>query len=375
VSGELILNFLKVRNPITIAIADVGGDAVGMIRNVAELTIVKNDGASTDDIYCELIPKLLDNGLLSEVKHKIKDITPILAEQFIYDKDSELWRIRPNTKLGSAIPLESRVRFYILDYLRRSERQNKKITLDDIVQDVLPNLVNGEQPTERTILEELRKVAVPQGNKYWRLHEGKEPQIDLGLVYPEDRIIPSLKKSAKEYSHSEIIVLLSRLAQHSKFTPVIGKRERATEALNVSLAKIGGNLSLDDVDSYNRKKIEQIDCIWSLKGIPKIAFEIEMSTAITSGIERFASLLELFPKTAGNLVIVVPGSRWRKLNEVLFKSAYVGHPLFMENKLKYLYIDDLVALYNEFAKRKFLNTESAQNLLNGFLKSPESLIR
>jgi hypothetical protein len=142
-SGELILNFIKVKSPLTLAITDVGSDVVDIIRNVAELVIVKNDGATTDEIYYELIPKLLENGLLSEVKQKINDITPILSTKFDYDDDLQIWKIKPNTRLGSSIPLERRVRFYILDYLRRSERQGKKVTFDEIIQNVLPNLVNG----------------------------------------------------------------------------------------------------------------------------------------------------------------------------------------------------------------------------------------
>ena len=372
-SGELILNFLKVRNPITIAITDVGSDVVDIIRNVAELVIVKNDGATTDEIYYELIPKLLENGLLSEVKQKVNDITPILSMRFDYDDDQRIWKIKPNTKLGSSIPLENRVRFYILDYLRRSERQGKRVTFDEIIQNVLPNLVNGEQPTDKTILEELRKVAAPTEGKYWHLAKDDSSQFGLPLDITTDQQLPSLLKSANELSHNEIIVLLARMAKHCKFVPVIGKRERTADAFGISLAKISGDLSLQEIDDYNRQKIEQIDCIWSLKNLPKVAFEVEKSTTITSGIERFASLLKDYPQTAGLLVLVVPGSRRRKLNDVLFKSQYVGHPMYMENKLTYLYISDLVSLYREFTKRAYLDNKTGLQLLRSFIKAPDSL--
>jgi len=372
-SGELILNFLKVKSPITIALTSVGSDVIGIIKNVAELTVVKNDGASTDTIYHELIPKLLENGLLSEVKQKISDITPILNAQFEYDKVNAVWKIRPNTKLGSSIPLESRVRFYILDYLRRCERQNKKVTFDNIVQNVLPNLVNGEQPTKKTILEELRKVAAPADEKHWKLADQKEPQIDLDLPLLKDQVLPPLAKTESQLNHNDIIVLLSRLANHSGFASVIGKKERTEQAMGVFLAKLSSELKLDDVEDYHKKKIEQIDCVWSIHGIPKVAFEVETSTAIVSGIERFASLLEYHPEIAGHLVLVVPGSRRKKLNDVLFKSTYVGHPLYMENKLKYLFISDLVSLYEAFAKRAYLGQETGLQLLDTFIKPPDSL--
>ncbi len=374
-SGELILNFLKVKNPVTIAITNIGSDAIDIIRNVAELVIVRNDGATTDEIYHELIPKLLENGLLSEVKSKVSDITPILAEKFDYDKNDQQWEIRPNTKLGSSIPLESRVRFYILDYLRRCERQNQRVTFDDIVHNVLPNLINGEQPTKKTILEELRRVAAPADDRHWGLASTTQPQIGLDFDYPKDQVLPSLVQAEKDLSHNEIIVLLARMARHCRFGPVIGKKERTADAYGLSLASLSDDLSMGDIDDYHRKKIEQIDCVWSVKGIPKVAFEVETSTSITTGIERFASLLEFYSRTAGYLVLVVPGSRRRKLNDVLFNSSYVGHPMYMENKVRYLYISDLISLYKAFAKRTYMDNDTGLDLLRTHVKTPDSLKR
>ncbi|MFM7715219.1 MAG: hypothetical protein ACKO7A_21670, partial [Microcystis sp.] len=84
-------------NPQTIAISKVGIDIVQIIKEVAEMTIVKNSGASTEDIYNALIPKLLENGLLTQVKKQIDDITPLLKEEFNFSELDHLWRIRPNT--------------------------------------------------------------------------------------------------------------------------------------------------------------------------------------------------------------------------------------------------------------------------------------
>jgi len=46
-SGELIINFRKVKSPKAIAILDVGSDVVELIKNAAEVTIVRNNGATT----------------------------------------------------------------------------------------------------------------------------------------------------------------------------------------------------------------------------------------------------------------------------------------------------------------------------------------
>src|SRR5258708_35147343 len=140
VSGDLILNFRKVRNPRTLAITSVGSDAVSIIKDSAELSIVQESGATTDKIYSDVIPKLLENGLLGEVSSKIGDITPILNQEFSYDSENKTWHIKPGRKLGCHIPLEHRIRFYVTDYLNYVARLGKHATIDDIVLTVLPKL-------------------------------------------------------------------------------------------------------------------------------------------------------------------------------------------------------------------------------------------
>jgi hypothetical protein len=52
------------------------------------------------------------------------------------------------------------------------------------------------------------------------------------------------------------------------------------------------------------------------------AFEIEKSTPITTGIDRFIELLKLEHGMASRIVIVTPENRKKKLNEVLNESHY-----------------------------------------------------
>jgi len=114
-SGELVLNFRKVERPRTIAIMRLGSDVVRLIKNTAELSIVRGNGATTEDVYNELIPVLLENGLLSDVKKELKDITPLLKEEFDFSRADERWHIRPDTRIGDFIPLNDRIRFYLVD--------------------------------------------------------------------------------------------------------------------------------------------------------------------------------------------------------------------------------------------------------------------
>jgi len=79
---------------------------------------------------------------------------------------------------------------------------------------------------------------------------------------------------------------------------------------------------------------------------------VEESTAITSCIDRFMELLKLDSGVAKKMVIVAPHRRRRKLDSVLTSSHYIGHPLYMENKLAYLFYDDIVKLYTAFIDSK-----------------------
>ena len=171
--------FFKVRNPKSIAISKVGTDIVKLIKEVAELTIVKNTGASTEDIYNALIPKLLENGLLAQVKKQLDDITPLLKEEFDFSNLDNLWRIRPNTKIGCFIPLGDRIRFYLSDYLQLMEREGRPATFDQIIFNVMPNLINGQTPDNQSILSVLEEIAYSPDGKHWQLGQGNVVQIAL----------------------------------------------------------------------------------------------------------------------------------------------------------------------------------------------------
>jgi hypothetical protein len=222
-SGELILNFRKVRNPRTLAITRVGSDAVSLIKDSAELSIVQNDGASTDQIYADLIPKLLENGLLGEVSGKIGDITPILNQEFIYDSSGETWHVKSGRKLGSHIPLAERIRFYVTDFLNQCVRLGSKATIDEIVMTVLPKLKNGTQPTKQKILDEVRKIADPQGGRFWVLRVEQQRGFDF-VESPIGSLAGMEIKPEEEYEHNELLYVLATLGRSAGFECAFLKR-------------------------------------------------------------------------------------------------------------------------------------------------------
>ena len=364
-SGELVLNFIKVRNPKTIAISKVGTDVVQLIKEVAELTIVKNSGASTEDIYNALIPKLLENGLLNQVKKQLDDITPILNEEFIFSELDHLWKIKPNTKIGCFIPLEDRIRFYLIDYLQFLERQEKSATFDQIILNVMPNLINGTTPANQTILNVLEKIAYSPDGKHWQFGKSDiiQMELDLGISF-ENPLFPSLDfpKDPNKIEHDCIIYILAKIALSAGLKVHIGKKEQATSHWNgesfnqLSLNKLPIQKPLTD---WQKNKIQQIDLIWfDNQGDPVFAFEVETSTPITTGIERFMEVLEIFPNLAKSLVLIIPPKRLSKMNKLLKDSHYIGHPLYMENKLVYSFSQKIVEVYQKVSALNPVNLET-----------------
>jgi len=355
-SGEFVLNFRKVRNPKTIAITKVGSNVVSLIRNSAEATIVNNQGASTEAIYSALIPRLLEEGMLGKVTDNLNDITPILDESFKKDEENSVWTLRENHSISNYIPVNDRIRFYLVDFLRQCDKRKSMATFDDIVFNVLPKLTRGVLSTEQTIVDELKKVAHSPDGLHWIL--SKDEQLEFSLLLPEKNITylpPMSQKSEREFEHNEILYMIAKLGSAIGLSLHIGRKESTAfchgEFLSrLSLPELPFKRRLED---YTRRNVEQIDCIWfDNVTMPLFAFEVEHTTDIKGAIDRFIELLKINLNMSQRIILVAPSSRRKKLAEVLTKSHYIGTPMYMENKLAYIYYKDLVRVYDKFTYQK-----------------------
>lgn len=383
-SGELVLNFIKKRTSKAIAISRVGTNVVQLIKEVAELTIVKNSGASTEDIYNALIPKLLENGLLSQVKKQIDDITPLLKQEFNFSDLDNQWRIRPNTKIGCFIPLEDRIRFYLLDYLQSVEREDRVVTFDEIIFNVMPNLINGQTPANQTILNVLEQIAYSPDGQHWRLGQGDTVQIPLDFgISIESGTLPTLNFPAEpdKIKHDSLIYALAKIGHAAGLQVHIGKKEQAGSSWNgesfadISLSElpIKETLSNRKNGKYEKDKIQQIDLIWfDSLGDAVFAFEIETTTSITTGIERFVELLKVFPGVAKKTVLIIPPKRLNKINKILQSSVFIGHPLYMENKLVYTYSNSIADVYKRLSNQSNITLDKVIQEINLSVIAPNS---
>ncbi len=175
-SGQLIINFRKVRKPKYLMSASLGMEIGDIVMQTIEGIIAKNNGATLEQINDELIIKGLELGFLDLLAKQYSDLTPLLIESFDYDENTELFTIKKNKKFTAHIPLELRIRYYLISYLRQMERNNQKASFDEIVLHIMPLLKNGITPEEQTILTVLEDIAY-RVEECWKLK--KEGQGEL----------------------------------------------------------------------------------------------------------------------------------------------------------------------------------------------------
>ena len=176
-SGQLIINFKKVRSPQTIQKAKLGAQIYDLIIETIEAVIAENDGASLEQINDRLIITGLELGFLDILSKEYKDLSPILTANFTYNKDSDTFHLIENKQFKTNIPLDLRIRYFLISYLRRKGLEKVCPTTDAIILDIMPLLKNGITPVDQTILNILRRVADQlKGNK-WRLKQAGDQTI------------------------------------------------------------------------------------------------------------------------------------------------------------------------------------------------------
>jgi hypothetical protein len=170
-SGQLIINFRKVRNPKTIMKANLGMDIGEIVFQTIEGIIAKNNGATLEQINDELIIKGLELGFLDLLKKEYSDLTPILLSEFTYDSANEIFKLKEEAKFKTQIDVKLRIKYYLISYLRRMDREHKSPTFDEIVMNIIPLLRNGQTPESQTISSVLEDIGEHIGDNKWRLKE------------------------------------------------------------------------------------------------------------------------------------------------------------------------------------------------------------
>ncbi|HZS04314.1 MAG TPA: hypothetical protein VFD58_05715 [Blastocatellia bacterium] len=177
ISGQLIINFKKVKNPKSIMKVTLGSDISDVVMETIEAVIAKEDGATLEQINDELVIKGLELGFLDILSKEYQDLTPLLRENFDFDRADEKYHIKKNTKFRSRIDVRLRIKYYLLSYMRRMAHQRHNPTFDEIVWNIMPLLKNGITPKNQTILSVLEEYAEHVGEDRWRLKSSGQQEL------------------------------------------------------------------------------------------------------------------------------------------------------------------------------------------------------
>ncbi|MDR0410370.1 MAG: type I restriction enzyme HsdR N-terminal domain-containing protein [Treponema sp.] len=163
-SGQLILNFRKTRNPKALLLANFGTDIDNILMETIEGVIAKNHGATLEQINDELIVKGLENGFLHLLKKHYSDLTPILLDRFDYSPDTERFNIKKNKSFTTHVDEKLRIKYFLTSFLFA----NGTTGFDEIVYEIMPLLKNGRTPKNQTILSVLEDIGV-KTDSGWKL--------------------------------------------------------------------------------------------------------------------------------------------------------------------------------------------------------------
>jgi DNA modification methylase len=358
VLGEsLIVNFQKsatrkISQPMPLPMAN-------LIKNVAERVIYEGGGATTEEILRVVVPELFDNDLFFDAaSKKMGDILAILESDFELGEDN-LWQIKAGRQVGNFIPPRLRIQYYVISYLRKVG----KADFDAIWSTITPLLTNGHEPTKQDIADVLKEVAISHDGVNWELRSDSELAVQGVLsAFISEKGEEYITEIPASTTHNQQIYRLAILCQKAGLVPYIGKQERNDPMLAGLKPLTYLNMKAEPTD---QRRIEQIDIIWATAdATPVWAFEIEEHTSVLSALERFVALLSVAPELGNRrrLTIVAPKARRRKVYQELTSSSYIGHPQYLENKINYMFYDELVTAFNKYKTRRTVSLEEVQQI-------------
>jgi len=172
-SGQLIMNFRKVLDPKIQKRARIGMNAYEILMQNIEGIIARNQGATTEQINKEIVTKAVGLGILHLIAKEYNDLSPLLRDNFDYNKETQLYHMRNTKSLADHVPLFDRIKYYLVSYLNEKEIEGIYPNLENIAFNIIPSLTNGKTPDEQTILTVLQAIAVRVGKDGWKLNNGE----------------------------------------------------------------------------------------------------------------------------------------------------------------------------------------------------------
>lgn len=356
--SQRIANFKKTFKYSKIEKTD---DVKNYILNEIERSCLESRGASIDRIYQRVLDKLLDNKMIYDAKKKgYLKLDTFLEDtnMFVFEKDTGLYYVKDTNQSKNYEKEFFKHKDEIRLYLQSMLKTKKSMTIDQIHKELFELYSENKKfpIVEKDVTEILKEIA------HQHLKSGKwvinnAEQISFGF---EEVLKGKLVRIDSEgLTHSEVIYRLYIIGKYLGFASFIGKKEQATDGFkNIKFSDISiPTLTLKEFERMDKaevNKIMQIDLVWLDKfNNPRYAFEVEESTSIISAFDRFTNLLKADHSISRNLFVVLPRKREKTFNDRLKTSQYIGHPIYLEQKMKYIYKEDLKKFYDKHIEQPF----------------------
>ncbi len=340
--GDFVLSFKKAEKiPKFKMIEDM---EIGYkVRKIAAETIQYHGAAKLSTIYMRLIPFLLNNGLLHQVKEN--DIVKFLKKEF--EERNGKWYFKEDVdevegvKPLDYVPVEARIEFLIRSLLYRK----KKAKMDEILGAVFTNLINSNAAEYEEITRVLNRIAEKADERNWQLKEmGSLAQRKVlewieGKRIKEEEIGSREEKTEEESLHDLMIEQIVELGEREGYDSHIGQTEQRKYVKFRKMSIPMGNASQFGLSNIAFDRIKEIDVLW-IKGNTIIAaFEIEKSTTIDSGIARFRELFAATPNLNIQAYIVIPDKREKEAIKKI--GSLANRKEGLHKKIKYLLFSDI----------------------------------
>ena len=180
-SGQLIVYFKKIDNKQA-RIKQKLGFKFSMLLDIAKNEIIKNNGATLDEICSAITETAMNEGFLDEINDDADmTIIPYLTQNLDYDEASSKYHVRDiDPHRHFEIPLEVRTEYFLKNYFNKCKTQKRPCFFDDICLEVIPKLSNGIAPDSQYIKDILNKIAiVNKDTGEWHLKSKKGMQGNL----------------------------------------------------------------------------------------------------------------------------------------------------------------------------------------------------
>jgi 16S rRNA G966 N2-methylase RsmD len=333
--GHFVLNFRKpisAEKPLDVA----GVDIERIMIQTARRVLVERNGANLSEIYQELIPVLVRYGALDIMTKMQTDLAPFMDKNFKRSNDE--WHVKEEDygKLGDYIPLRARLKLFVPSIVIRLNKTQREFSFDDIYQNLLPLLTNGKTPEKQEIIAVLKDCAQETSSGKWEMRKPTGWQTTLEPVLKRLPSIPT------EITHDNVIRILARLGEYAGCSIHIGENEQRKD---LELAKLSTyDIRKLPLENEMVRIIEQIDVIWLKENMIVMAFEVEETTPVYSGLARFSDLVKSMPNVRIRAYIVAPEPKIEKVINEFNRATFKD--LAREQKWGYISYKGLTRAYD-----------------------------